>query len=109
MRTLPVTNNAKGQQLEITLKLGLQVTEVYFPYIANDFIIIMKEGVSYLKFMLLILKLRSFLFVFVGDGNIFLKISQMLVVCVLTRIQDTALKKKTQSCSSHLTPELGSS
>ena len=34
MRTLPVTNNAKGQQHEITLKLGLQSTEAYFPYIA---------------------------------------------------------------------------
>ena len=35
MRTLPVTNNAKGQQREITLKLGLQQsTEAYFPYIA---------------------------------------------------------------------------
>ena len=34
MRTLPVTNNAKGQQREITLKLGLQSTEAYFPYIA---------------------------------------------------------------------------
>ena len=34
MRTLPVTNNAKGHQREITLKLGLQSTEAYFPYIA---------------------------------------------------------------------------
>ena len=33
MRTLPVTNNAKGQQREITLKLGIQSTEAYFPYI----------------------------------------------------------------------------
>ena len=30
---------------------------------------------------MLILKLRS-LFVFVGDGKLFLKISQMLVVCI---------------------------
>ena len=29
-----MTNNAKGQQREITLKLGLQSTEAYFPYIA---------------------------------------------------------------------------
>ena len=26
-----MTNNAEGQQCEITLKLGLQSTEVYFP------------------------------------------------------------------------------
>ena len=37
MRTLPVTNNAKGQQREITLKFRLQSTEAYFPYIACDF------------------------------------------------------------------------
>ena len=37
MRTLPVTNNAKGQQREITLKLGLQSTEAYFLYIAYVF------------------------------------------------------------------------
>ena len=35
MITLPVTN--KGQQREITLKLGLQSTEAYFPYIAYMF------------------------------------------------------------------------
>ena len=35
MITLPVTN--KGQQCEITLKLGLQSTEAYFPYIAYMF------------------------------------------------------------------------
>ena len=29
MRILPVTNNAKGQQHEITLKLGLQSTEAF--------------------------------------------------------------------------------
>ena len=29
-----MTNNAKGQQREIILKLGLQSTEAYFPYIA---------------------------------------------------------------------------
>ena len=51
---------------EITLKLGLQSTEEYFPY---------------LKFMLLILKLR--IFVFVGDhGKLFLKVSQMQVVYI---------------------------
>ena len=51
---------------EITLKLGLQSTEEYFPYIAYAFFVffIMYEGVFYLKFMLLILKLRSFLFSF---------------------------------------------
>ena len=55
---------------EITLKLGLQSTEEYFPYIAY----------AYLNFMLLILKLC---FVFVGDhGKLFLKISQMQVVCI---------------------------
>ena len=38
---------------------------------------------SYLKFMLLILKLRSFFVFFVGDhGKLFLKISQMPVVCI---------------------------
>ena len=37
MRTLPVTNNANSQQHEITLKLGLQSTEAYFPYIAYVF------------------------------------------------------------------------
>ena len=37
MRTLTVTNNAKGQQREITLKLGLQSTEVYFLYSAYVF------------------------------------------------------------------------
>ena len=71
---------------EITLKLGLQSTEEYFPYIAYAFFVffIMQEGVFYLKFMLLILKLRSLFFlVFVGDhGKLFLKISQMQVVCI---------------------------
>ena len=63
---------------EITLKLGLQSTEEYFPYIAYAFFVFL---VFYLKFMLLILKLRSF--VFVGDhGKLFLKISQMQVVCI---------------------------
>ena len=32
-----MTNNAKGLQREITLKLGLQSTEAYFPYIAYVF------------------------------------------------------------------------
>ena len=32
-----MTNNAKGQQREITLKLGLHSTEAYFPYIAYVF------------------------------------------------------------------------
>ena len=32
--------------------------------------------------MLIILKLRNFLLFFVGDGKLFLKISQMLVVCI---------------------------
>ena len=67
---------------EITLKLGLQSTEEYFPYIAYAFFVffIMYEGVFYLKFMLLILKLCS---VFAGDhGKLFLKISQMQVVCI---------------------------
>ena len=32
--------------------------------------------------MLLILKLRKILFVFVDDGKLFLKISQMLVACI---------------------------
>ena len=37
MRTLPATNNAQGQQCEITLKLGLQSTEAYFQYILMCF------------------------------------------------------------------------
>ena len=49
------------------------------------------KGVSYLKFMLLILKLRSFLFVFVGDGKLFLKISQMLVVCIIMLLLQLSL------------------
>ena len=40
MRTLPVTNNAKGQQREITLKLRPQLTEAYFPYIAYVFLFV---------------------------------------------------------------------
>ena len=32
-----MTNNANCQQLEITLKLGLQSTEAHFPYIAYVF------------------------------------------------------------------------
>ena len=66
MRTLPLTNNAKGQQREITLKLGLQSTEAYFPYIAYVFFLFfyyyVRSSVQ-LKIQLLILKLRS-LFVF---------------------------------------------
>ena len=63
-----MTNNAKGQQREITSKLGLKSTEAYFPYIAYVFFIFLffyyyvRSSVQ-LKFMLLILKLRS-LFVF---------------------------------------------
>ena len=64
---------------EITLKLGL--LPIYCLCIFCFFI--MYEGVFYLKFMLLILKLRSFCFVFVGDhGKLFLKLSQMQVVCI---------------------------
>ena len=37
-----MTNNAKGQQREITLKLGLQSTEAYFPYIAYVFFCFLK-------------------------------------------------------------------
>ena len=33
-----MTNNAKGQQCEITLKLGLQSTKAYLPYIAYVFL-----------------------------------------------------------------------
>ena len=52
---------------EITLKLGLQSTEEYFPYIAYAFFcFFIMQGVFYLKFMLLILKLRSFLFLFLS-------------------------------------------
>ena len=46
-----MTNKAKGQQREITLKLGLQSTEAYFPYIAYVifFNIIIKEAFFQLK------------------------------------------------------------
>ena len=48
---------------EITLKLGLQSTEEYFPYIAYAFFVfLLCKKVFYLKLMLIILKLRSFLF-----------------------------------------------
>ena len=50
---------------EITLKLGLQSTEENFPYIAYAFLLCKKEC-SISKFMLLILKLRSFLFLFLS-------------------------------------------
>ena len=80
-----MTNNAKGQQCQITMKLGLQSTEVYFPYIAYV-LFFFKEGVSYLKFMLIILKLRSFLFVFVGDGKLFLKLSLYMLLLQLSYI-----------------------
>ena len=33
-----MTNNAEGQQCEITLKLGLQSTEVYFPLLMFVFL-----------------------------------------------------------------------
>ena len=67
---------------EITLKLGLQSTEEYFPYIAYAFLLLCKKECS-IKIHAANLKLRSFLFVFVGDhGKLFLKISQMLVVCI---------------------------
>ena len=70
---------------EITLKLGLQSTEEYFPYIAYAFFVFLllcKKECS-IKIHAANLKLRSFLFVFVGDhGKLFLKISQMLVVCI---------------------------
>ena len=46
MRTLPVTNNAKGQQREITLKLGLQSTEACFPYIAYVFFYYVRSSVQ---------------------------------------------------------------
>ena len=66
---------------EITLKHGLQSTEEYFPYIAYFFFV----------FLLCNLKIHAanieaskfFVFVFVGDhGKLFLKISQMQVVCI---------------------------
>ena len=53
---------------EITLKHGLQSTEEYFPYIAYAFFVFLlcKKECSIKKFMLLILKLRSFLFLFLS-------------------------------------------
>ena len=80
---LYTSNDTKIHLLaEITLKLGLQE---YFPYIAYAFFVFLllcKKECS-IKIHAANLKLRSFLFVFVGDhGKLFLKISQMLVVCI---------------------------
>ena len=66
---------------EITLKPGLQSTEEYFPYIAYAFFYYVRRSVLFKIHAAL--KLRSFLFFFVGDhGKLFLKISQMQVVCI---------------------------
>ena len=69
---------------EITLKLGLQSTEEYFPYIAYAFFVFLLEGVFYLKIHAANIEAsKFFVFVFVGDhGKLFLKISQMQVVCI---------------------------
>ena len=50
IRTLRVTNNAKGQRHEITLKLGLQLTEVYFPYLGYVFHYFLCKNQSPIKF-----------------------------------------------------------
>ena len=76
-----MTNNANGQQREITLKLTLQSTEAYFSYIAYVCFIFYYERRSVL-FKIHAANIESSI-VFVGDGKLFLKISLMLVVCML--------------------------
>ena len=64
---------------EITLKLRLQSTEEYFPYIAYAFLFFYYVRRS----VLFKIHAAVFCLVFVGDhGKLFLKISQMQVVCI---------------------------
>ena len=66
---------------EITLKLGLQSTEEYFPYIAYAFFLFfyyVRRSVLFKIHAANIEASKFFVFVFVGDhGKLFLKISQM--------------------------------
>ena len=79
MRTLLVTNNAKGQQQEITLKLRLHILLMccfFYYYVRRS--VLFKIHAANID-----------VFYFVDDGKLFLKISQMLcssmymlVVCI---------------------------
>ena len=64
---------------EITLKLGLQSTEEYFPYIAYAFFFFLLCKECSIKIHAANIEAsKFFVFVFVGDhGKLFLKISQM--------------------------------
>ena len=80
MITLPVTN--KGQQREITLKLGLQSTEAYFPYIAYMFFYYYVRSSVQLKIHAANIEASKFVCFLSVFFKLFLKISQMLVVCI---------------------------
>ena len=68
---------------EITLKHGLQSTEEYFPYIAYVFFVFLLCKKECSIYAANIEASKFFVFVFVGDhGKLFLKISQMQVVCI---------------------------
>ena len=70
---------------EITLKPRLQSTEEYFPYIAYAFFVFyyVRRSVLFKIHAANIEASKFFCFVFVGDhGKLFLKISQMQVVCI---------------------------
>ena len=70
---------------EITLKLGLQSTKAYFPfaYAFFAFYYYVRRSVLFKIHAANIDPSKFFVFVFVGDhGKLFLKISQMLVVCI---------------------------
>ena len=68
---------------EITLKPGLQSTEEYFPYIAYGFFVFLLCKKECSIHAANIEASKFFCFVFVGDhGKLFLKISQMQVVCI---------------------------
>ena len=67
---------------EITLKLELQSTEAYFPHIAYAFFYV-RRSVLFKIHAANIEASNFFVLFFVGDhGKLFLKISQMLVVCI---------------------------
>ena len=56
------------------MKLGLQLTEAYFPYIAY-----VRKSVLFKIYAANIEALNFWSFFFVGDGKLFLKFFQMLV------------------------------
>ena len=84
MRTLPVkrVSNARGQQREITLQLGLQSTAAYFPYIVYVFFCFFYYYVRSSVQFKIHAELRSLLVFLSFFLKLFLKISQMLVVCI---------------------------